>query len=149
MDAADFISLAVRLSGSRREADLRTAVSRAYYGAFHLACGFVEDCGVRLAARELYKVEAHQKVRFCLDASRSDDAELVAEKLSSLRQQRNEADYDLDSLNFKNSSLAGLAIRAAQEIVDGLQRCRAEPELSDLRARMATYARDVLRLPVD
>lgn len=46
MDPAEFISLALRLSTSHREADLRTAVSRAYYGAFHLVRELLEDCGV-------------------------------------------------------------------------------------------------------
>ncbi len=37
MDACDFISLAIRLSNSDQEADLRTAVGRACYASFHLA----------------------------------------------------------------------------------------------------------------
>lgn len=100
MDPADFISLAVRFSNSQREADLRTAVSRAYYGAFHMARNLLEDCGVKLSGNELYKVEVHQKLRYCLGESGNEEAMLLGKKLGSLRDRRNEADYDLDSTTF-------------------------------------------------
>lgn len=64
MDPADFISLAIRLSNNPREADLRTAVSRAYYGAFHLARRLLRDCGVQFSGKDLYKVEIHRKLRY-------------------------------------------------------------------------------------
>ncbi len=41
MGGSDFLHLAVRLSGGATEAQWRSAVSRAYYGAFHLARDFV------------------------------------------------------------------------------------------------------------
>ena len=43
MTGDDFIILAGRLATSADEASLRSAVSRAYYGAFHLALRFLED----------------------------------------------------------------------------------------------------------
>lgn len=88
MDPTDFISLALRLSNSHREADLRTAVSRAYYGDFHLATQLLEDCGVSLSGKDIYKVEVHQKVRFCLSESGSEEAALIGKKLGSLRDRR-------------------------------------------------------------
>ena len=36
MNWRDFLSLAARLAGGATEADWRTAVSRAYYAAFHV-----------------------------------------------------------------------------------------------------------------
>jgi hypothetical protein len=41
MDGTGFLHLAVRLSGGATEAEWRSAVSRAYYGAFHLARGSI------------------------------------------------------------------------------------------------------------
>lgn len=53
MNPADFIALAVKLSNSQEEADLRTAVSRAYYGAFHSARQLLEECGIGFPRRTL------------------------------------------------------------------------------------------------
>ena len=39
MNGADFLHLALRLSGGSTEAEWRSAVSRTYYGVFHLALG--------------------------------------------------------------------------------------------------------------
>ena len=48
MEGTDFLQLAIRLSAGVTEAEWRSAVSRAYYGAFHVARQFVESCGVTL-----------------------------------------------------------------------------------------------------
>lgn len=48
MDGTDFLQLAIRLSGGATEAEWGCAVSRAYYGAFHVARQFVETCGATL-----------------------------------------------------------------------------------------------------
>ena len=95
MDPADFISLAIKLSNSRQESELRTAVGRAYYGAFHAARELLEECGIRFPRAELFGADIHRKVRFCLDRADNEDAALVVIRLSSLREQRNYADYDL------------------------------------------------------
>lgn len=127
MNPSDFISLAVRLSNSSQEADLRSSVSRAYYGAFHLARQFLADCGLRFAQKDLYAAEVHKKVRYCLSEAANSDAVVVAGRLRFLRDQRNEADYDLDSNKFRTAGNSMAMIRVTQEIVDALQRCRAEP----------------------
>lgn len=149
MDPTDFISLALRLSNSHREADLRTAVSRAYYGAFHLATQLLEDCGVSLSSKDIYKVEVHQKVRFCLGESGSEEAALIGKKLGSLRDRRNEADYNLASTSFRHATDVAVEAQIAKEIVDGLRQCRAEPAFSAMREKLRAYARDVLQLPID
>lgn len=148
MDPADFLSLAIRLSVSQREADLRTAVSRAYYGAFHLARNLLLDCGVPLSGKDLYRVEVHQKLRYCFGESGNDEAVLIGKKLGSLRDRRNEADYDLDSATFGRPSNVALEIYIAQEIAESLMRCRSEPAFSALRENVRAYARDVLRLSI-
>lgn len=149
MDPADFISVAIRLSNSQREGDLRTAVSRAYYGTFHMARKLLQDFGVELSGKDLYKAEVHQKIRFCFGESRIEEAVLVGKKLGSLRDRRNEADYDLDSATFAQPINVAMEIRIAQEVVEALMRCRDEPLSLALRANMRQYARDILRLPLD
>jgi uncharacterized protein (UPF0332 family) len=149
MDPRDFITLAIKLSNSANEGERRTAVNRAYFGAFHLAREFLEDCGIVFSRKELDGAEIHRKVRFCLSESHDADGIFAGDKLRSLRQQRNEADYDLKSMRFRISREVAASIRAAQEIDDALRRCRAEPGFTDVREKIRVYASDVLRLTVD
>lgn len=148
MDPADFISLAIRLSTSNSEADLRTAVSRAYYGALHSVREFLEECGLYLSKRELHGAEIHTKVRFCLAGSGHADAVDAATKLGSLRNLRNEADYDFGLTKFKKSARVVPIVLISQRIADALQRCRTDPGFADIRDKIRVYARDVLRLTV-
>ncbi|HEX5447201.1 MAG TPA: hypothetical protein VFW87_25525 [Pirellulales bacterium] len=105
MDPCDFISLAIRLSNSDQEADLRTAVGRAYYASFYLAKQLVEDCGVRWPRKDIFGAEIHSKVRYCLSESSNADAMLASDKLWSLRDLRNKADYELKSEIFSKAGL--------------------------------------------
>lgn len=150
MNPADFISLALKLSNSQQESELRTAVSRAYYGAFHSARELIEGCGIRFPRAELFGADIHRKVRFCLAHADNDDAALVVNRLSSLREQRNHADYDLTSDRFSvaNSRNVKTTVRIAVEILDAIQRCRSEAAFPALRERVRAYARDILRLPL-
>ena len=91
-DPADFISLAVKLSNSDQESSLRTAVRRAYYGVFHSARRLLEECGIGFPRSELFGADIHRKVRFCFANAGNESAKLVANRLSSLREQRNDAD---------------------------------------------------------
>jgi len=149
MDARDFISLALRLSTSPNEADLRSAISRAYYGAFHAARQFLVDVGLRWPRKESYAAEIHIKVRHCLSQSGDADAVLAGDQLWSLRDLRNQADYDLDSTKFKLPARVAAGVRLAPAIVDSLQRCHSEPLFSQIRGNIRTYARDVLRISID
>lgn len=149
MDPREFITLAIKLSNSANEGERRTAINRAYFFAFHLARQFLEDCGIAFSRRDMDGAEIHKKIRFCLGESRQLDGMFAADKLRSLRQQRNEADYDLKSTRFRTTSEPLASMRAAQEIDDALQRCRTDHDFPAVRDRIRTYARDVLRLTVD
>lgn len=100
IDPGEFVTTAIKLSNSRHEADLRSAVSRGYYGAFHFARQLIEDCGVKISRKQQYAADIHRKVRFCLRQSNNDAAKDAGDKLESLRDRRNEADYDLKSAKF-------------------------------------------------
>ena len=150
MNPTDFISLALKLANSRQEAELRTAVSRAYYGAFHAARELLEQCGVGFPPKELLGADVHTKVRFCLANADDTETALIANKLSDLRSQRNGADYDLKTERFllSNAKNVAASTQLAIEIADALQRCRNEPSFGRFQEKVRSYARDVLRLPV-
>jgi len=144
MTGIEFLKLAIRLSASSEEADLRSAVSRAYYGAFHLAAAFVDSFGVDLPAT----AEAHQKLVFCLAACNDAQALLVSRHLSGLRIERNVADYDLsDPGPFTRGGVAA-RIQAALRVESLLSQCAAEPQRTAISGQLRDYARNTLRLNV-
>src|SRR5580704_1421606 len=94
MTGDDFIALASRLLLSNigdPEARYRSAVSRAYYGAYHLAIEFLSGIGFRVSGNS----ECHEEAYRALLNSGNLDAVTAARLLNDLRNSRNEADYRL------------------------------------------------------
>jgi uncharacterized protein (UPF0332 family) len=90
MDGHAFIALAGKLAAE--EATYRTAVSRAYYGAFHVARSFL----VELGFEPLSNANVHAFARHYLNGSGIAQACLAAGELGDLQTARNRADYRLD-----------------------------------------------------
>jgi uncharacterized protein (UPF0332 family) len=135
MTGIEFISLAIKLSNSSVEAELRTSVSRAYYGAFHTAKEFLEECGVTLPRG----ANPHDKVYFCFDNCADGDARLAGSNLNSLRASRNDADYDLETDQFTSRRNVQRFLRNAHEIVDAISSSRQK--LSTIRNDLRDQAR--------
>lgn len=95
MDGRAFLAVARELAGSDKEELRRTSISRAYYGAYHVARELLQSCGVVVPKRDV-----HNKLQWCLQQAgeKSGDKELAKAggKLGDLRTERNGADYDLD-----------------------------------------------------
>jgi hypothetical protein len=144
MGGVDFLHLAVRLSGGATEAEWRSAVSRACYGAFHLALNLVESCGVTLPKT----ADAHEKLQWCLVHAGNSRLPPVVERLNSLRAARNVADYDLTSSKFTKRGSVAVAITRAQQIVDALALVRSQSDFAETRSAIREYASGTLRLPV-
>lgn len=144
MDPSDFLDLADDLLDVVSDARYRTSVSRAYYGAFHVARQLVETQGVVLPK----DAESHNKTQRCLEHCGDEDVRSAASRLASLRTDRNIADYRLDDRRFTNKKNVQLRIRIAREIVSQLAACDTEPLRSTVHKGVRTYAANVLRLPV-
>lgn len=135
MTGEEFISVATRLSASSREGDLRTAVSRAYYGAFHLARDFVLNCGVVVPTGP----EAHKSVRWCLANSGNIGLGECAVWLESLRFARNKADYDLLDNRFTRKADVLVHVQRAIDFSNAVQ--QSDPKSVDSAVR--TYAASI------
>ena len=144
MNPEDSLDLADQLATRDTQAAFRTAVSRAYYGAFHAAVALIREMGVLLPVGP----ESHQKVRFCLSESGNALGVQAGESLQILRQERNCADYDLDEPTAFNAKIAYQRIKRARAVVSLLQGYRVEPLRSHFRIKLRDYAASVLRLPV-
>ena len=132
MTGDDFINLAGKLATSTDEASLRSAVNRAYYGAFHLALAFLEDIE-RAVPRN---ANAHVQVARKLQSAGQADAYLAGSLLGDLHTERIKADYRLDHKQIGTSAFARICVETASEIQAALTRCRAEPARSEIKARI-------------
>lgn len=139
MDFRDFVLLAEALASGASEAEWRTAISRAYYGAFHVGCDFLREIG--FAVPKADRAHAYAILRL----SNSGDADLnqAGQRLSELRTLRNRADYE-GRRRFESAD-AEQAVEASHEIIDSLDETRRDPIRSDIMEAIKTYERDVLK----
>jgi uncharacterized protein (UPF0332 family) len=139
MNWRDFLLLAARLAAGVNEADWRTAVSRAYYAAFHVARRLFTDLNFTVPRAD----RAHQYLVFRLGNSGESAVEQAGRDLDTLRRLRNRADYD--EAPALTQSQAAAAVRMAEGIVQRLDAARQEPARTRMRDVMIVYERDVLR----
>jgi hypothetical protein len=137
----DLISLAERLAAADREVEGRSAVSRAYYGAFHEAKRLIEhECGVVLPPGG----EAHRKLQLCLDRSDASLLDEIARRLQSLRDDRNRADYQLADSRFADPVNVQTQLKVAKEVMAMSK--EAGVRSTDFRDDVREYASRVLKL---
>ena len=115
MDWTTYLDLAQALytnagTWADREACLRSAISRAYYGAFGLARGRAAQNGLQLRRSS----QDHQAVIRHFRQATNKQYQQIGLELSRLRRARNRADYDEQFDDLANH--AQLALRRAQEI---------------------------------
>jgi uncharacterized protein (UPF0332 family) len=102
MTPEEFIDTAEKLLVERaKEADKRSAISRAYYGAFH-ACMECMPKEYAPTREQLNSAESHKSVIDALaswgsrNVSGRTDAAQAARTLASLKRARRRADYDIE-----------------------------------------------------
>jgi uncharacterized protein (UPF0332 family) len=141
MDGKDFIALGGKLAAAPTagEAAYRTAISRAYYGAFHVARSLL----VELGFAPVGNANVHAFVQHYLNGSRHPDARRAATLLSHLQAERNRADYRLDDPQAGSQRDAMLLIERAHLAVSALERCSADDARDSLRQAIAEYERRI------
>ncbi|MHB1426125.1 MAG: hypothetical protein ACYC3I_23425 [Gemmataceae bacterium] len=140
MDETGFLELADELSTGSREADWRTAISRAYYAAFHKARTLLRKGGFRVPNAE----QAHAYLWLRLSNAGCSDVTSAGKNLHELRRMRNWADYDF------GRSLAQVAaidhVGIALDIIQLLHQLANGPAiLARVLDAIKSYERDVLR----
>jgi len=115
-DWHEFLALADELAArSGDEAAVRTAISRAYYAAFHAGRAYLDRVNIpaELGGR------AHWQLRQVLQPQ--DPA--ISETLARLHDWRKEADYD-DSCSFNVNRQASIAIDLARVTIQEIESIR-------------------------
>jgi uncharacterized protein (UPF0332 family) len=139
MDAHDYLTLAETLVGGSAEAEWRSAVSRAYYAAFHVARRLFQQCGFTVPRAE----KAHTYLAFRLTNSGHAEVQTAGRNLDILRTQRNQADYDFH--HPYNQVRATAQVKVAREIIQALEAAELEPVKTQITDAMKVYERDVLK----
>ncbi len=121
-DWSEYFYLAKELAETSEEAELRSAVSRAYYSAFCLARNYLRDIQLdpRLSWHKTYDINAHQYVaeKFIYNQSKSQTMIEIGQNLNRLRKMRNKADYE-DTIFYLKKE-ARTALMLAQNIISAL-----------------------------
>lgn len=139
MNPRDFLDVAFDLAGEFREADWRSAISRSYYAAFHVACDLMRQCGFNVP----YSGDAHSHAWIRLFNSQDAQLAQAGRNLHELRRDRNWADYGLSQP--LPQRLAADSVRIAETIIDILDRAAASVALlAQVVPVMRDFERDVL-----
>lgn len=139
MDFRDYLNLAVALVNGSSEAEWRSAVSRAYYAAFHVAREFLASLNFTVPHAE----RAHGYLWLRLANAGHADVCDAGNRLNALRRERNRADYDAH-ISVSQSS-ARTHVQRAEEIIQALDAAAIEPIRTQIIDAMKIYERDVLK----
>ncbi len=136
MNGKDFISLAGRLAvaGKSSEAEYRSAVSRAYYGAYHCARELLESFGFFGGSKV---GNEHEWARRHFENCQVTEAATLGSLLKNLHTSRKEADYDLDKPGNNTQAAAKLAVERANKILSLLAQCQQNS--TTIRTEMLAY----------
>jgi uncharacterized protein (UPF0332 family) len=139
MDFRAYVVLAEALVSGGTEAEWRTAISRAYYGAFHVGCDLLTTLGFAVPRND----RAHAAVILRLSNSADDAVIESGRSLSTLRTLRNRADYE--KRQRISARDADNAVDAVHEIIGTLDDALSEPTRSHITDAIKKYERDVLK----
>ncbi len=138
IDGTEFLRLAEHYATGTTEADWRSAVSRAYYAAFHVARAFLTELGFDTPRADA----AHAYLWRRLENGGHVPLALAGSRLNQLRGERNRADYDLQTdLRWKD---AQAAVKSAAMIVTALQSLPPNAR-QQITEAMKNYEHNVLR----
>jgi uncharacterized protein (UPF0332 family) len=138
MNARDFLTVAKAWLAETAEASWRSAVSHAYYAAFHVARELLE--GLRFMVPQGDRAHAYLWLRLsnCGDRHLKD----IGQRLNDLRRWRNRADYDM--LRHLSQAFATSTALEAEQIILALDAV-VEPTRTRITDAMMVYERDVLK----
>ena len=140
MNPRDFLDVADALVTGDTEAEWRSAVSRAYYAAFHVARRLFQDCGFAVPRADA----AHGYLWLRLANSGHPDVQNTGVHLNNLRRVRNQSDYDLDSTLKQHVAITHVEL--AGDIIQLLESVANAPAVQTrITDAMKIYERDVLK----
>jgi uncharacterized protein (UPF0332 family) len=141
MNPGEFISFANSLSASATSgpAGYRSAVSRAYYGAYLSVLSLVEvDLQISCKIRD--KSE-HAVLQMFLVGCQVPEAAAIGLMLGNLHQCRKEADYEMDNNTYEDQVESQRCVDRAADIVRELNKCQVMSTKQKIKAGMIQHRR--------
>ena len=135
MDPKDFLRVANNLAKSDKAAELRSAVSRAYYAAFHVARKLLIDMGFEISKGP----GAHGDVCKYLGNAGNPSVEHAGSNIGDLKGWRNQADYDLDLVEHENSGSVQKIDLITEQIIEDLERCCNGSDREQIKSAISSY----------
>ncbi len=140
MTGDDFIAVAGKIAATYSDpASCRTAISRAYYGAFHLSKSFLADIGT-LPPRN---ANVHVFIQHRLAGSGHATAAKVAALLGDLHEDRLHADYNLDKKQIETVIHARASVERAKRIQSALHECATTEARAAIKTGIEEYEKKV------
>ena len=139
MNPGKFIDLAARLAARPDSGPegYRSAISRAYYGAFLSTLSHVETViGIPC---KIGTLSEHQALQRLLMNCHVPEAMELGQMLSNLHEQRKGADYDMDDPDYEDQAAAQLGVARAERIMNQLQLCAPIALRQRIYAGMVQY----------
>src|SRR5262245_4565058 len=118
MNPRDFSALSWKLASKDdcSSLELRTAISRAYYGAYNVAAEFLKKIGVKHAGG----ADAHRLIPEALRQSRDIQIDSAVADLDGLRKMRWSADYDMEARDVEDHRTIRKFTARAKQIIKKL-----------------------------
>jgi uncharacterized protein (UPF0332 family) len=140
MTGDQFIDIAGKIAATYSEpASCRTAVGRAYYGAFHLAKAFLAEIGVRPPKNANTHVFIRQRLCNCGHA----DGQSVGALLWDLYAARLKADYDLGDAHVETVPHARTCVETARALQSALASCQSDASRATIKAGIDDYEKRI------
>jgi uncharacterized protein (UPF0332 family) len=140
MIGRDFLAVAMALAAGPTEAEWRSAVSRAYYSAFHTARELLMRMRFRVPAGE----QAHAYLWLRLSNTGDAKSDTIGRLLRDLRGRRNNADYDLGRP--RTQANVADAANDAQDVIARMDALTGTPAESGIRDGMRAYEQTILKV---
>ena len=140
MTGRDFLPVAFALAADPAEAAWRSAISRAYYAAFHVARELLTDLGFTVAGGS----GAHDYLWLRLQNSGDLQVKHAGSDLNALRGQRNKADYELRRALAQ--AIARNEVKVAEQIIQTLETAAPEPTCTQITDAMKVFERAILKV---
>ena len=135
MDPKDFLRVANNLAKSDEAAELRSAVSRAYYAAFHVARKLLVDMGFEISKGS----GAHGDVCKYLGNAGNPTVEHAGSNIGDLKGWRNQADYELDLDEHENSRSVQNIVLITEQIIEDLEQCCNGSDRDQIKGAISSY----------
>ena len=138
MNPRDFHKLASELVKENTPANLRTAISRAYYAVYNV--------GVEILKEMDFKVDSgpggHGRVRMQFENCGIEKIIAAASKMGNLQSNRIKADYNLEKKRVENQKTVEAIIKDAEDVISALDSCCKEPIRTNAFKAIQTYRRE-------